>query len=181
MGFPVQPVLAVDELVIRPWRLSDVDAVVRAFQDPAIMRWHVRTMTASQARDWIRSWAERWAAGSAADWAVTDGDSDSDAVLGHVGFRKIDVAEGSAGISYWTLPAARGRGVAVRAAVAASAWLVERLGLHRIELRHSVLNEASCRVAMKAGFAAEGVARSSGLHADGWHDMHVHARIAGEP
>jgi RimJ/RimL family protein N-acetyltransferase len=174
VSFPAQPVLAVDELVIRPWRVSDVDAVVGAFRDPAIQRWHVRTMTPAQARDWIGSWADRWAAGSDADWAVTD----SDRVVGHVGFRRID--GGCAGISYWTLPAARGRGVAVRAAVAASAWMIERLGLHRIQLMHSTLNEASCRVAVKAGFAAEGVARSSGLHADGWHDMHVHARIAGE-
>lgn len=180
-AFPAQPVLAVDELVIRPWRPADVDAVVAAFQDPEIQRWHVRTMTESQARDWIRSWADHWAAGSAADWAVTDRDDGGDTVLGHVGFRKIDAAQACAGISYWTLPAARGRGVAVRAAVAASAWMVERVGLHRIELKHSVHNEASCRVAVKAGFAAEGVARSLGLHADGWHDMHVHARIAGDP
>ncbi len=169
--------LAVDELVIRPWRLSDVDAVVAAFADPAIRRWHVRTMTdEAQARDWIRCWADSWAACSDADWAVTD----RDRVVGHVGFRKIDLLERRAGISYWTLPAARGRGVAVRAASAASAWMFEQLGLHRIELTHSMLNEASCRVAVRAGFAAEGVARSSGLHADGWHDMHVHARIAGD-
>lgn len=39
-------------------------------------------------------------------------------------------------------------------------------------------NAASCRVALKAGFAAEGTRRSAALHADGWHDMHLHARIA---
>ncbi|WP_280249364.1 GNAT family N-acetyltransferase [Nocardia abscessus] len=33
------------------------------------------------------------------------------------------------------------------------------------------------RAAVKAGFALEGVERSAALHADGWHDMHVHARI----
>ncbi|MGO8889299.1 MAG: GNAT family N-acetyltransferase [Streptosporangiaceae bacterium] len=41
-------------------------------------------------------------------------------------------------------------------------------------------NTASCRVAAKAGFAAEGIQRSAVLHADGWHDMHVHARISGD-
>lgn len=177
MALPTQPVVAVDELVIRPWQLADAGAVLAAFQDPAIQRWHVRTMTRTdQARDWIRSWTGEWAAGSGADWAVTD----SDGVVGHVGFRKIDPHEASAGISYWTLPAARGRRVAVRAAVAVSAWMFAHAGLHRIQLRHSALNEASCRVAVTAGFVAEGVARSSGLHADGWHDMHVHARIAGD-
>jgi RimJ/RimL family protein N-acetyltransferase len=173
-----QPVLTVDELVIRPWTLSDSDvgAVVAAYQDPAIQRWHVRTMNDLQARDWISSWSPQWDADSGADWAVTDGDQ----LVGRVGFRRVDLAESCAAISYWTVPAARGRGVAVRAATAASEWMFDRVGLHRIELRHSVLNEASCRVAAKAGFAAEGVLRSSGLHADGWHDMHAHARIAGE-
>jgi RimJ/RimL family protein N-acetyltransferase len=33
-------------------------------------------------------------------------------------------------------------------------------------------------VAEKAGFAAEGVKRGAGWHADGWHDMHLHARLA---
>ena len=121
------------------------------FRIRAIQRWHVRTMTELQARDWILSWRDHWVAESAADWAVTD----SDRVVGHVGFRRIDRAAGCAGISYWTLPAARGRGVAVRAAVTASRWMFDQVGLHRIELHHSVLNEASCRVATKAGFAAE--------------------------
>jgi RimJ/RimL family protein N-acetyltransferase len=34
------------------------------------------------------------------------------------------------------------------------------------------------RVAVKAGFAAEGIERDGERHADGWHDMHVHARLA---
>jgi len=52
------------------------------------------------------------------------------------------------------------------------------LGLHRIELEHSVANDASCRVALKAGYALESTKRSQALHADGWHDIHLHVRIA---
>jgi hypothetical protein len=29
--------------------------------------------------------------------------------------------------------------------------------------------------------AAEGTKRGEALHADGWHDMHLHARLAGDP
>jgi [ribosomal protein S5]-alanine N-acetyltransferase len=36
-------------------------------------------------------------------------------------------------------------------------------------------------VAAKAGYKLEGTKRSGLLHADGWHDMHLHARIAGPP
>jgi RimJ/RimL family protein N-acetyltransferase len=52
------------------------------------------------------------------------------------------------------------------------------VGLHRIELSHSAVNPASCRIAEKAGFAYEGTKRRQGLHQDGWHDMHLHARLA---
>jgi hypothetical protein len=78
-----QPVLTVDELVIRPWTLaeSDVSAVVAAYRDPAIQRWHARTMSDLEARDWIGSWSVQWDADSGADWAVTDGDQ----LVGRVG------------------------------------------------------------------------------------------------
>jgi len=49
-----------------------------------------------------------------------------------------------------------------------------------VELEHSTQNPASCRVAVKAQFAAEGVRRSAALHADGWHDMHVHVSISAQ-
>ena len=75
------------------------------------------------------------------------------------------------------LPAARGRNVAARALGALTEWAFSKLGLHRIELVHSVANQASCRVADKAGYLAEGTKRQQTLHADGWHDMHLHARL----
>jgi [ribosomal protein S5]-alanine N-acetyltransferase len=50
-------------------------------------------------------------------------------------------------------------------------------GFHRLDLEHAVANNASCRVAGKTGFAAEGVRRSAWLLADGRHDAHAHARL----
>jgi [ribosomal protein S5]-alanine N-acetyltransferase len=44
-----------------------------------------------------------------------------------------------------------------------------------------VANQASCRVGAKAGYELEGIMRGALLHADGWHDMHLHARVAGLP
>jgi RimJ/RimL family protein N-acetyltransferase len=56
-------------------------------------------------------------------------------------------------------------------------WALGDLGLHRLECQHAVANTASCRVAQKAGYAYEGTKRSACLHADGWHDMHLHAQV----
>ncbi|MFI7162061.1 GNAT family protein [Rhodococcus erythropolis] len=58
-----------------------------------------------------------------------------------------------------------------------SEWAFREVGFHRLELEHSIHNPRSCRVATKAGFNEEGVRRGSARHADGWHDMHVHARL----
>lgn len=63
------------------------------------------------------------------------------------------------------------------AAEAVSRWAFEDLGLHRLRITHSVANPASCAVAEKAGFRLDGTMRGALLHADGWHDEHLHARL----
>jgi RimJ/RimL family protein N-acetyltransferase len=102
-------------------------------------------------------------------------------VLGQISLRTLDLAEGLAEISYWVAPAARGRQVAARALEVLSRWAFDVVGLHRIEVQHSTRNPASCRVAERAGYPAEGIKRSQALHVDGWHDMHLHARLADDP
>jgi RimJ/RimL family protein N-acetyltransferase len=169
-----QPTLQVDELTVRPWLPADAGAVLDAYRDPDIQRWHVRSMTAPEAVEWVASWSGRWRAETGAGWAVAR----AGALVGRVGFRTIDLGEGGAEIGYWTVPAARGHDVAARAARAVSTWMFTVVGLHRVELNHSTRNSASCRIAAKAGFAYEGTSRQQLRHQDGWHDMHRHARLA---
>ena len=68
-------------------------------------------------------------------------------------------------------------GGAPAAVEALCTWAFGEAGFHRLELQHSTGNTASCRVADKCGFSLEGTRRSSLLHADGWHDMHLHGRV----
>jgi RimJ/RimL family protein N-acetyltransferase len=170
-----QPVLTTEELIARPWEPADRGAVLRAYADPAIQRWHTRSMTDTEASDWINSSTERWERESGADWAVTDGQ----AILGRVGLRRIDLQEGLCEVVYWVLPEARGRRVAPRALCVLSDWAFG-VGLHRLELTHSVENRASCRVAQIASYGLEGTKRQEARHCDGWHDMHLHARLSGD-
>lgn len=170
-----QPSLQAGDLSIRPWSAADAPAVVRAYEDPDIQRWHVRTMEPDEALAWTASWAGLWDAETAAGWAVAD--SHDDALLGRMVLHKIDLTQGVSEVAYWVVPAARGRGVASRSLEAVTRWAFDHMGLHRIQLDHSTKNPASCRVALKAGFHAEGTLRSQLRHADGWHDMHVHALL----
>ena len=57
-------------------------------------------------------------------------------------------------------------------------WAFHDAGFHRLDIEHSTVNHASCRVAAKAGFVVEGTRRDAALHADGWHDMCLHGRLA---
>ena len=169
-----QPAISANGIALRPWQASDGPVVVAAFADPAIQRWHCRSLTDHEAADWIDSWSARWRDETDASWAVLDADN----VVGQVGLRRVDLSEGMAAVSYWVLPTARGRRVAPRALLALTEWSFRTLGLHRLGLSHSTGNVASCRVAQHTGFAAEGTKRGGALHADGWHDMHLHARLS---
>jgi len=188
LGCREQPVVSAGDHVLRPWAVADADALLAAFTDPAIQHWHARTIASRQeALDMIASYHQAWRNETGAQWAIAgpsvghpatgQPDAAGSTVVGRVALRVIDLQEGYAEVAYWVVPAARGRGVAVSAVVAMSAWALDELGLHRLELDHSVANTASCRVAQKAGFGCEGTKRSAALHTDGWHDMHLHSRI----
>ncbi|MEK8106761.1 GNAT family protein [Micromonospora sp. M12] len=67
----------------------------------------------------------------------------------------------------------------MRAVVRLTEWAFADLGLHRVELCHAVANPASCRVADRAGYPAEGTLRESYRYGDGRrYDEHLHARLA---
>ncbi len=164
-------------LTLRPWLDSDAPALVKAYEDPDIFRWHCRSLSLVEAESWVAHERQRWQQDLGCSWAITQNGS----LIGRVGVGAVHLDEGRAGATYWVLPWARGQGVAPLALGAVVEWAFDRVGFHRLEVHHSTANQASCRVATKAGFAAEGTKRALGLHLDGWHDMHAHALLAADP
>ncbi|WP_031041579.1 GNAT family N-acetyltransferase [Streptomyces sp. NRRL F-5650] len=175
-----QPTLRTgDGLLLRPWRTEDAPAVHAAFQDPVMHQWHIRAADSEEeVRGWITQWQRAWERERDAQWAVAD--AADDRLLGRVALRQILLGDGVAEVAYWTTAGARGRGVAARATRTLAHWALDEIGFQRLELSHAVANEASCRVAHKGGFALEGTKRRALLHPDGWHDMHLHARVRGD-
>jgi RimJ/RimL family protein N-acetyltransferase len=169
--------LNLDDISLRPWQDTDLSMLVDAYSDASIQRWHARSMTDEEARKWLDSWPQRWANETGCGWAIAD----NSRLLGQISLRRLNLSDGIGEVSYWVVPAARDRRVATRAVCRLSTWAFDELHLHRLEIAHSTLNATSCRVAANAGFEFEGIKRSEGLHSDGWHDMHLHARLASDP
>ncbi|MYX45558.1 GNAT family N-acetyltransferase [Streptomyces sp. SID89] len=163
-------------LRLRRWQAADVPAVLTAFAEPS-MAWQTAEPVSSPAaaRRWLAAEAAQWDSGARFAFAVTD---EADTVLGNVAVGAVDRRHRTGWVSYWTLAAARGRGVASRACRALAGWSFDEVGLFRLELGHRINNPASCRVARAAGFAVEGLQRRK-LEFDGVrYDVELHARLA---
>jgi RimJ/RimL family protein N-acetyltransferase len=152
------PPLTDGEIRLRPWERRDVPAVTAACQDPEIPRWTVvpRNYTERHARDFISHTGGDLAAGRELALAVVDTD---DRVLGAVGMSNFDWADMKGEIGYWVVPEARRREIGSRATRMLAEWALTRLGLERLELLAHPENEASQRLADRAGFTREGVLR----------------------
>ncbi|MFJ2738662.1 GNAT family N-acetyltransferase [Streptomyces sp. NPDC087440] len=178
---------------LRPWSRKDVESsalvqgLMDAAADPQIALWNpLPAADHAAAVKWLEVRGDAWDAGTLATFALLEGpatDSGREPVfLGAVTVRWTDRSDGLGMVGYWLLPAARGRGLATRATLAATEWAFRTADVRRLELAHAVENEASCRVGLRAGFPAEGTLRASYRFGDGqYHDEHLHARLATDP
>ena len=164
---------------LRPWRDSDGDEIAAAITDPEILQWNWfagEGDTEAIARSWLRSRAD-WSDGKHASFATTD--STTGELLGGVSLHSLDLETRTGEIGYWAAPAARGKGLTRTAVGAATRWGFAVLGLERLELWHALENEASCGVAVAAGYAHEATTRASYRYGDRVrHDEHLHGRLA---
>jgi RimJ/RimL family protein N-acetyltransferase len=155
----------------------DVDAIVAACRDPESQRWTTvpRPYGRPDAEVFVTDIAPtRWAYGDGAVCAVVDGD---DQYVGSMELR-LGTRPDTGDVGYLVAPWARGRGYAPAALRLLAAWGVTELGLNRIEWRAYVGNDASRRVAEKAGFTVEGTQRDGCVHLGEYRDAWTGAILA---
>jgi RimJ/RimL family protein N-acetyltransferase len=163
---------------LRPWRDSDLGALVAACQDPEIARW-TRVPSPygeADARAFLLQRYDAIHAGSAAPFAITLA-ADDRMLLGSIALMRLNWRHRRAEIGYWLAADARGEGHATRAVRLLCGWAARALGLERIDLVAATANAASQAVAERAGFSREGVLRSYMVGKQGRLDMVAFGRL----
>ena len=178
----IEPVeLRVDGWLLRPPRPEDTADALAMLTDPDVRQWNPVPSVADAAttEEWLASGAD-WSDGDHATFSIVD--AATGRFAGNVSLHRIDRGQRNAAIGYRVAAWARGRGAATATVAEVTDWSFTCLGIERVELCHAVANPASCRVAVKAGYAMEGTLRASWAHEDGHrYDEHIHGRLASDP
>ncbi|WP_158299658.1 GNAT family N-acetyltransferase [Glycomyces paridis] len=168
-----QPVLDTGAagLRLRPLQRSDLGDLAATCADPETQRW-VGGLPNPYTRDDADAWLDfsrgRRDRAETVLYALADAD---DRYCGSV--ELVLKAPGEAELGYFCAPWARGRGWTTAAVRRLCRLGFEELALERIAWRAVVGNEASRRVAEKAGFTVEGVGRGLRHGADGRVDSWI--------
>lgn len=149
-----------DGVLLRPLAERDADAYAAGSGDEAVRRFAHLPLPEYTA-DTVRALARTDVpAGleSGTTAVLTIADAADDAFLGSLVL--FAIATDTAEVGFWLAPAARGRGVAVRA-VAAAAELGRRLGLRTLTARTAPANTAAQHTLTTTGFTPDGELRET--------------------
>jgi RimJ/RimL family protein N-acetyltransferase len=146
-------------VTLRPVRPEDEDALLDERLDRQAQRWatSTRLWTASDVRAFVAAAPAFWLAGTEARFAIVD--AAGGVCAGSIGLRVSVPAFRVAELGYGLRPGFRGRGLTTRAVRLVADWAFSEAGIARLEIGTAVGNVASQRVAERAGFRREGVAR----------------------
>jgi len=145
--------LRLPSCTIRPWRLDDLDSLVRHADNPNVSR-YMSTLPSP----YTRTDGEAWLAITVPEEHPRDFAIEVDGVaVGGIGLRVGEhVYRRSAEFGYWIGEAYWGRGIATEAAGAFTRWAIAEHDLVRLEAHVFAPNVASARVLEKNGYVLEG-------------------------
>lgn len=146
---------------IRCYRPEDAAALHEAAIESrtdvyAWLSWCHLDYSLAEAEAWATSQQRLFEQGEAYEFVIIDGE---DRFLGGCGLNRINPTDRVANLGYWVRNTAVGRGVATRAVRLLADFAFSETELERLEIVCAVGNEASRRVAEKAGAVREGVLR----------------------
>ena len=173
-----QPTLTDGVVVLRPWRVEDVDSAI-AGHDEEIRRWFGFAEVTPTREEQLAA-IERWRTAYADDRATVNFLVEVDgAIVGNVEVRTKD--DGIGELSWILYAGHRGQGYGVRAVRMLVDYAFDQLGLVRVEAYVNTANERSKRLATRAGLLREGVMRAREDLFGERHDTVLYARLRTDP
>jgi RimJ/RimL family protein N-acetyltransferase len=157
-----QPVLTSHRLVLRPFALSDAQALSSMLSDSQVTRFlsdMPSPITSEVAVDWIDALPRAWNARVAVVYAVDV--AEEKRLVGAVQLQ-LEPDQQAAELGFWIARPDWGRGFASEAVSCLLAWCFEALGLQRVHARHTADNPASGHVMAAAGMVVDPDAPHSG-------------------
>jgi ribosomal-protein-serine acetyltransferase len=143
------------QVVLRRYRLDDLDAIVQAVTDSAdhLRPWlpWAENYGREPAAEFLASSIQDWEDGAAYNYAITTGG----VLVGGIGLMA-RIGPGGLEIGYWVHQAYTRRGLATAAAAALVEQAFRLPGIERVEIAHDELNVASAGVPRKLGFTEVG-------------------------
>lgn len=178
--FSKMPELETARLLLRAMRVKDTEDMYAYAKNPEVTQYLL--WSPHKSPDYTRSYLEylagRYRLGQHYEWAMV---SKADGhMIGTCGFSKIECLHNAAEIGYVLNPAYRGQRLVVEAAERVLRFGFDVLGLHRVEARYMVGNDASRRVMEKLGMRFEGVRRGSMLVKGVYRDIGICSILVNE-
>lgn len=169
-----------EHVVLRPWRLEDLDDVHAGMQDPEVPRW--TSIPPDNPPHEVRRYfdGQPRAEADGAELVFAMADPADDRFLGSISLLRVDLAASRAEVGYWLAPWGRGRGVLTASLELLSRWALTDGGFKRLELRIDPRNAPSLAAGERAGFVREGVLRSMQEHLGERIDLVVLSLLPGD-
>jgi len=169
-------------LLPRTAALTDAYHEVLAANQERLARWEpwaARPLTPESTRSFLEASGRAWLEGAELPVAIAVPADDGWQLAGSAGLR-INTYSQSADGGYWIDGAFEGRGLVTRAMTALLDQAFGPLGLARVSIHTDVANQRSRAVAVRLGFAEEGVHRQAISFPEGRRDQVVYGLLAGE-
>ena len=152
--------LSDDVITIRPFEFGEEDELYNAVHEslPELspwMSWANERYTKNVARDFIAITRNEWSRGALYSFAIASNNTGE--ILGGCGLSHFHPIYKFCNLGYWVRTSHRGSGFAVRAAKLVGRFAFEKKHIIRAEIVIAVGNNASKRVAEKAGAHYEGI------------------------
>jgi ribosomal-protein-alanine N-acetyltransferase len=142
--------LETERLLLRPYRLEDLDDLHAMFSDPEHMRWYPEPFSREVSLQWLERQIARHQTRGYALWIVED--RRTGAFLGTAGPSLLTIEEAEeVEIGWHTRPGRKGEGIAPEAGAAARDWAFADLEVDHLIALVRPENRPSGRVAVKIG------------------------------